>query len=64
MRNLMTKRLPATLDAIAPDGSDVCVLLSLAGGSIAHFELATGQTSVAVVHHTVEEIWFFPQRAW
>jgi mannose-6-phosphate isomerase-like protein (cupin superfamily) len=46
-------------DVIAPDGSDVRVLLSLKGGSLAHFELAAGQTSVAVAHHNVEEIWFF-----
>jgi len=35
------------------------VLLSLAGGSMAHFELAPGQVSKAVAHRTVEEIWFF-----
>jgi mannose-6-phosphate isomerase-like protein (cupin superfamily) len=42
----------------APDGSDVRPLLSLAGGSLAHFELAPGKTSIAVAHGTVEEIWF------
>jgi mannose-6-phosphate isomerase-like protein (cupin superfamily) len=26
---------------------------------MAHFELAPGETSVAVAHSTVEEIWFF-----
>ena len=26
---------------------------------MAHFELAPGETSIAVVHRTVEEIWFF-----
>lgn len=26
---------------------------------MAHFELAPGQTSVAVAHHSVEEIWYF-----
>jgi len=54
-----TKRLPTARDAIAPDGSDVRVLLGLAGGGMAHFELAPGATSVAVAHRTVEEIWFF-----
>jgi mannose-6-phosphate isomerase-like protein (cupin superfamily) len=54
-----TKRLAAMRDAIAPDGSDVRVLLRLAGGSMAHFELASGQTSKAVTHQSVEEIWFF-----
>lgn len=42
----------------APDGSSVRVLLRLAGGSMAHFELAPGQVSSAVVHRTVEEIWY------
>src|SRR5215475_11165667 len=52
------KRLPRTRDAVAPDGSDVRVLLQLAGGSMAHFELAARQTSTAVTHRSVEEIWF------
>jgi mannose-6-phosphate isomerase-like protein (cupin superfamily) len=54
-----TKRLPAERDAVAPDGSNVRVLLGLSGGSLAHFELLPGQTSKAVTHRTVEEIWFF-----
>lgn len=59
MTSFSTKRLPAQPDAVAPDGSRVRVLLQLQGGSLAHFELAAGQTSHAVAHHTVEEIWFF-----
>ena len=58
MTPFATKRLPVVRDAVAPDGSDVRVLLSLAGGSMAHFALAPGQTSKAVTHRTVEEIWF------
>ncbi|MBI2189658.1 MAG: cupin domain-containing protein [Acidobacteria bacterium] len=54
-----TKQLPAGRDAVAPDGSDVRVLLALQGGGMAHFELAPDQTSKAVTHRTVEEIWFF-----
>jgi len=54
-----SKRLPIERNGVAPDGSDVRVLLSLAGGSMAHFELAPGQVSKAVAHRTVEEIWFF-----
>jgi mannose-6-phosphate isomerase-like protein (cupin superfamily) len=42
----------------APDGSDVRPLLALEAGSMAHFELAPGKTSIAVVHRTVGEIWF------
>jgi mannose-6-phosphate isomerase-like protein (cupin superfamily) len=59
MTPFATKRLPAVRDAIAPDGSDVRVLLALDRGSMAHFELQPGQTSKAVMHRTVEEIWFF-----
>ena len=54
-----TKSLPATPDAVAPDGSAVRVLLSLARGGMAHFALGPGETSTAVTHRTVEEIWFF-----
>ena len=59
MSDFSTKRLPVGPDAIAPDGSEVRILLGLAGGSMAHFELAPGETSIAVAHRTVEEIWFF-----
>ncbi len=59
MTDFSTKRLPDTPDAVAPDGSDVRVLLELAGGGMAHFELAPGETSTAVAHRSVEEIWFF-----
>jgi mannose-6-phosphate isomerase-like protein (cupin superfamily) len=59
MSTFMTKRLPVKPDAVAPDGSDVRVLLQLDGGSFAHFEIGPGQTSAAVAHHTIEEIWFF-----
>ena len=59
MTRFETKRLPTARDAVAPDGSDVRILLRLAGGSMAHFELPPGQISKAVTHRTVEEIWFF-----
>ena len=59
MTDFSTKCLPDPPDAIAPDGSDVRVLLTLAGGGMAHFELAPGETATAVAHRTVEEIWFF-----
>jgi mannose-6-phosphate isomerase-like protein (cupin superfamily) len=56
---MQLRRLPAEPDAIAPDGSAVRVLVALGGGSLAHFELSPGQTSVAVRHRTVEELWYF-----
>lgn len=59
MSEYQIKRLPVDKDAIAPDGSDVRILLGLNRGGMAHFELAPGETSVAVAHHTVEEIWYF-----
>ena len=54
-----TKQLPTARDVVAPDGSDVRILLGLKGGGMAHFELPPKQTSTAVAHRTVEEIWFF-----
>jgi mannose-6-phosphate isomerase-like protein (cupin superfamily) len=57
-RDFATMRLPAGRDAVAPDGSDVRVLLRLPGGSMAHFELAPGRISRAVAHRTVDEIWY------
>jgi mannose-6-phosphate isomerase-like protein (cupin superfamily) len=45
-------------DATAPDGTAVRLLLSLGGGSMAHFELPAGEVSRAVAHRSVEEIWF------
>jgi len=59
MTDFTTKCLPVDRDAVAPDGSDVRILLRLRGGGMAHFELAPGRTSKAVAHLTVEEIWFF-----
>ena len=59
MQRFETKQLPARPDVTAPDGSDVRLLLGLGGGGMAHFELPPGQTSIAVTHRTVEEIWFF-----
>lgn len=51
--------LPATHDAIAPDGSEVRILVRLEGGSMAHFTLLPGETATAVTHRTIEEIWYF-----
>ena len=54
-----TMQLAEEPTIVAPDGSDVRVLLERAGGSMAHFELAAGHASTAVAHRSVEEIWFF-----
>jgi mannose-6-phosphate isomerase-like protein (cupin superfamily) len=53
-----TMQLPAAPDAVAPDGSDVRVLLRLGRGSMAHFELPAGRVSRAVAHRAVAELWY------
>src|SRR5262245_46794086 len=58
MASFATARRPNDRTAVAPDGSDVRVLLGLAGGGMAEFELAAGQVAAAVTHRTVEEIWY------
>ena len=58
MSGFSTTRLPSAPTALAPDGSQVRILLGLSGGSMAHFELPQGQTARAVTHTTVEEIWY------
>lgn len=56
--DFLTKSLPRTPDVVAPDGSNVRILLALRSGSMAHFELPPGKVSQAVTHRTVEEIWY------
>lgn len=58
MTDFATMHLPTTPTVVAPDGSNVRVLLGLPAGSMAHFELAAGQVAKAVVHRTVDEVWF------
>jgi len=58
MSRFATLRLPIDRTVVAPDGSDVRVLLGTASGGMAQFELAAGRTARAVTHRTVEEIWF------
>lgn len=53
-----TKQLPVAPDVIAPDGSEVRMLLKRDGGSMAHFEIAPDETSLPSCNATVEEIWY------
>lgn len=53
-----TKQLQEHYDYLAPDGSEIRKLVVGEGGSLAHCTLPSGQTSQAVVHRTVEEIWY------
>lgn len=58
MSGFATMRLPALASVVAPDGSDVRVLLGLPAGGMAHFELAAGRVAKAVTHRSVDELWF------
>lgn len=51
--------LPGTADDLAPDGSEVRLLVEGTGGGMAHFRLMPGETSVAKQHRSVEELWCF-----
>jgi mannose-6-phosphate isomerase-like protein (cupin superfamily) len=53
-----TRHLPVSSDVLAPDGSEVRLLVAAARGSMAHFKLHPGQVSKAVVHRSVEEVWY------
>ena len=55
---LETVTLRDDYDAIAPDTSEIRLLTRVAGGSMAHGTLPPGGISLAVVHRTVEEIWY------
>ena len=58
MSDFQTMSLPRDPDLLAPDGSQVRVLLRFAGGSMGHFRLDPGQTSKPVAHRSVEELWY------
>lgn len=53
-----TRSLPAAADTLAPDGSEIRILPQLTRGSMVHARLPPGATSKAVVHRTVEELWY------
>ncbi len=52
-----TKSLSDSVDVFAPDGSEVRILCQTSRGSMAHFTLLPGAVSIAVAHHTIEELW-------
>ena len=50
---------PATQrDVLAPDGSEIRLLPQTTGGSMVHCTLPPGAVSLAVVHRTVDELWY------
>jgi len=54
-----TKRISDAPDVIAPDGCEVRVLCATPRDGMALFTLASGMVARAVVHRTIEEIWYF-----
>ncbi len=61
MPRLTHKHLPKHPDDTTPHGFKKRTLLQLDGGVMSHFELSPGQTSRAIVHRIVNEIWYFMQ---
>ncbi len=49
----------AAPDRKALDGSEIRLLANVRGAGMAHCTLPPGAASLAVVHKTVEEIWYF-----
>ena len=58
MSTFQTRPISEEPDATAPDGADVRLLVTSPRGSMAHFELAPREISEAMMHKTVEELWF------
>jgi mannose-6-phosphate isomerase-like protein (cupin superfamily) len=54
----VTRQLPDTYDALAPDTSEIRLLAATARASMVHCTLPPGGVSLAVAHRTVEEIWY------
>jgi mannose-6-phosphate isomerase-like protein (cupin superfamily) len=53
-----SKKLSEMVEAIAPDGSEIRLLVLTSRGSMVHCTLPPGAISKAVKHRTVEELWF------
>lgn len=53
-----TLHLPAEVTVLAPDTSEIRVLLRNEHASMAHGTLPPGRVSVAIKHRTVHEIWY------
>jgi mannose-6-phosphate isomerase-like protein (cupin superfamily) len=53
-----TVHLGPDYDLLAPDGSEIRLLLATSGASMVHCTLQPGQATIAVQHRTVEEVWF------
>src|SRR5690242_796237 len=52
-----TRRVGPEYDALAPDGSEIRLLVEVNGGSMVHCSLAPGAVTRAIRHRSVEEVW-------
>ena len=59
MQRMETLTVAERYDVLAPDSSEIRLLVSTDRGSMVHCTLAAGRTSLAVRHCTVEEVWYF-----
>ena len=60
-----TARLGSAHDVLAPDGSEIRLLVATKQCSMAHGTLPPGHVSLAIVHRTVEEVWSYgPEQEW
>jgi mannose-6-phosphate isomerase-like protein (cupin superfamily) len=57
----ITMRLREEHDVLAPDGSEIRLLVATNRGSMVHATLPPGQTSRAIVHRTVDELWYITE---
>lgn len=58
-----TKLLSSEVDYLAPDHSEIRLLLNVNGGGLCQCLLPPKSTSLTGMHTTVEEIWYFVQGA-
>jgi mannose-6-phosphate isomerase-like protein (cupin superfamily) len=57
-RAFATTQLAREYDVLAPDGSEIRVLVATSRGSLVHGTLPPGRVSLAIVHRTVDEVWY------
>jgi mannose-6-phosphate isomerase-like protein (cupin superfamily) len=53
-----TKQLGEAYDVLAPDSSEIRLLVGTTRCSLAHGTLPPGRVSLAITHRTVEEVWY------
>jgi mannose-6-phosphate isomerase-like protein (cupin superfamily) len=53
-----TTQLAEDHDVVAPDGSEIRLLVATKRGSMVHATLPPGHVSLAIMHRTVHEFWY------